>query len=370
MRKNSTWILALILSFVLLGAGSYACAAKDQDSKKGKEAKEVKKDKDANKTTEPAKAADTGKNKVAEVNGVIITQADLDAEMGRYERQMGMGGQKADPAQLPEMKKKIVDGLIDRELLVQESNRLGVKVTDAEVNEQIEALKKRLPNEAEFGNILTRMGMTEAQLKGRFGQEMAIKKMIDQEVAGKVTVSAEDSKAFYDQHPDLFKTQEMVKASHILIKVDPLKVDPNASEEDKAKAQQKQDEVKAAARQKLVAIQQKIKDGGDFAALAKESSECPSSANGGDLDFFQRGQMVGPFEEAAFALKPGEMSDIVETQFGYHIIKVTDRKEASTMAYDEVKDKIEQHLKQQKTNGQLTQYLEQLKTKAKIETFI
>lgn len=327
MKKRTTWILSLTIAMMLAVFGTSVYAAKD------------------------AKAKDTKKDKVATVNGTAISQAELDSEMGKYEQRIAMTGKQLEADQRAEMKKKVLEGLIDRELLIQQSHKLGIKVSDAEINDQIANLKKRFPNEQEFNNTLAKMKMSEADLKAQFGQDMTMKKLIEQEVASKVNVSDEDTKAFYDSHPDLFKTQEMVRASHILIKVD-----PKASEADKAKA-----------KEKMVQIQKRIKNGEDFAKVAKEVSECPSSAKGGDLDFFQRGQMVGPFEQAAFALKPGQVSDIVETQFGYHLIKVTDRKEAGTMAYNDIKDRIAQHLKQEKVDKQLSQYVEQLRAKAKIE---
>jgi len=143
-------------------------------------------------------------------------------------------------------------------------------------------------------------------------------------------------------------------ASHILIKVD--------SKADASK--------KAEARKKIEKIQKKVKKGEDFAALAKEFSEGPSGAKGGDLGYFKRGQMVKPFEDVAFALKPVEVSDIVETRFGYHLIKVIDKKPEKVIAFAEVKDKLQQYIKRQKIQGQVNQYIEELKGKAKIDRFL
>jgi peptidyl-prolyl cis-trans isomerase C len=252
------------------------------------------------------------------------------------------------------MKGHVLDGLVDRELLKQESKKRGITVDDNEVNQQVATLRQRFSSEKEFTETLSKMSLTEADLKAQMRQDLAIKKLIDQQIGAKVTITPEEAKAFYTSHPELFKAPEMVRASHILIKVD-----PNASSEDKAKA-----------RERITAIQQRIKKGDDFAAVAKESSECPSGANGGDLDFFQKGQMVGPFEDVAFSLKPGTVSDIVETQFGYHLIKVTEKKDASTVGFDDIKVKLEDYLKQQKVNEQLAQYVAQLKAGSKIETFI
>ena len=127
---------------------------------------------------------------------------------------------------------------------------------------------------------------------------------------------------------------------------------------------------KAAARKKIEEIQKKVKKGDDFAALAKESSQCPSSASGGDLGFFGRGQMAKPFEDAAFALEPGETSGIVETRFGYHIIKSTEKKPGTTIAFEDVKEKIMQFLKQKKLSEQLGEYTNGLEKTAKVERFI
>ena len=110
--------------------------------------------------------------------------------------------------------------------------------------------------------------------------------------------------------------------------------------------------------------------GEEFAVLAKEFSEGPSSANGGDLGNFRRGQMVKPFEEAVFTLRPGEVSDIVETEFGYHLIKVIDKKPETTIAYEDIKDRLEQHLKQEKVQREVSLYVEKLKEKAKVERFL
>lgn len=343
-----------LLILVLLSAFevSVCTAAGEKEGKKEKApataGAEVKKEK-----TTMANAG-ASREKVATVNGTVITRGEYDSEMNRFERQMALSGKTPNPAEASEMQKRVLDGLVDRELLKQESKKQGISVDDAEVNQQVASLRQKFSGEKEFTETLTKMNLTEAELKAQLKQDLTIRKLIDQQVAAKVTITPEEAKAFYSSHPELFKAPESVRASHILIKVE-----PNASAEDKAKA-----------RERITAIQQRAKKGEDFAALAKEASECPSGANGGDLNYFQRGQMVGPFEEAAFSLKPGTMSDIVETPFGYHLIKVADKKEASTISYDEIKGKLDDYLKQQKVNEQLVQYIGQLKAGAKIETFM
>jgi peptidyl-prolyl cis-trans isomerase C len=350
--KRYLFGMAVLLTLTTFGFSAAFGAGEKDSTKKGNIP--ASSSKDANKGKSTVASTGASKEKVAVVNGAVISRADYDSEIARFERQMTMSGRAPDTQELSEMKKRVLDGLIDRELLKQETVKKGISVDDKEVDQQLATLRQRFSSEKEFTDTLAKMNVTEAGLKTQLRQDLAIKQLIDQQIASKVTVTPEEVKTFYTSHPELFKASEMVRASHILIKAD-----PNASPEDKAKA-----------RDRISAIQQRVKKGEDFAALAKESSECPSSANGGDLDYFQRGQMVGPFEDAAFALKPGTVSDIVETQFGYHLIKVTDKKDASTVGFDEIKGKIEEYLKQQKVNEQLAQYVGQLKNGAKIETFL
>jgi len=298
-----------------------------------------------------AEEGTTGNQRLASVNGKDISQADLDKEMNRFEGQMGLSGQPPDPAQREAIKKKVLDNLIQRELLLQESTRLGIKVGDEEVSQEMTQLRGRFSSEEDFGNALKRLKMTESELKEEFSRRMIVKKMIDEVIASKVEITAEETKKFYDNNPNYFQAPERVRASHILVKLD-----PKATEAEKG-----------AARKKMEDILKRVQKGEDFAAVAKESSDCPSASKGGDLDFFQRGQMVAPFEEAAFSLKPGETSGIVETQFGYHLIKVDDRKESGVIVYDEIKVNIESHLRQQKVNEKYAAYMEELKSKAKVE---
>ncbi len=290
-------------------------------------------------------------DKVAVVNGSVITQAQFDREMRVAERSFSSMGRPLPDAQLSEMRKETLERIIDRELLYQESQKKGYKVDTAALDAEF---KKRFPDEARFKDMLKRMETTEADLKSQFARGQAIREFLDKEFLEKAAVSDKEIKDYYDSHLEQFKHPEQVRASHILIKVDP-KAEPSQ---------------KAEARKKIEDIQQKLKAGEDFAALAKASSECPSSAEGGDLGYFRRGQMVKPFEDAAFSLKPGETSDIVETQFGYHLIKVVDKKAEGTTPYDEAKSQIEQRLKREKAQKDIMAYVEKLKNEGKVERFL
>ena len=284
---------------------------------------------------------------VAVVNGSVITQEDFDREMSRVQHRLLNMGKPLIDSQIPEIKKEVLENLINRELLYQESQGKGI-------NEQVMTLKKRFPSEAEFKSALMKANLSEAAIKAQIKRGLAIQQFIDAHIAQKATVSDQEIKAFYESRPALFKQPEQVRASHILIKVEP----------------QADESQKTAARKKIEEIQQRLQKGEDFAALAQEFSQCPSSAKGGDLGYFRRGQMVKPFEEAAFALKPGEVSDVVETKFGYHLIKVIEKKPETTIAYEDIKDRLEQYLKQEKVQKEVSLYAQKLKEKAKVERFL
>ena len=293
-------------------------------------------------------------DKVAVVNGVTISKDAYDRELDFFVRRAAPGGQQIPDVQMAQMKSEVLESLIDRELLFQESKKKGIQVKSDAVSDQLQKIQQRYPNKEEFQKLLSNMGLTESDVQAQIERGMAIQKLIDKEVTEKIKVSDEETKAFYDKNPQLFQQPEQIKASHILIKV---QADAPADQ-------------KAEARKKIEDVQQKVKKGEDFATLAKTYSEGPSGPKGGDLGYFRRGQMVKPFEEAAFSLKPDETSEIVETQFGYHLIKVNDKKPAKKMTYAEVKDRLNEHLKKQKTDSEANAYIETLRKDAKIEKFI
>ncbi len=288
---------------------------------------------------------------VVRVNGEPITQAALDKEMTRYQAQTSLPDQATDAGKMEAVRKKVLDGMVDRVLLLQESSRLGVSVSEEQLEGEMKRFKERFSSPEQFETILAHMKLTEADLRAEYRKRMLIRSLIEREVTPKVQVSEGEIQTFYDQNPSLFQVPERVRASHILVKTD-----AQAGDQEKAKA-----------KEKIQAIKKRVDAGEDFAKLAIENSDCPSAPKGGDLDYFQRGQMVAPFEDAAFALKPGETSDVVETQFGYHLIKIVDRQDAGTMSFVEMKSTIEEHLKQQKVSELLNAYLAELKSRAKME---
>jgi peptidyl-prolyl cis-trans isomerase C len=302
------------------------------------------------KTVKPAEPAN-----VAKVNGKTIPYKDFERKLEIFQQQV-MHGQ---PGQLPaalmdRARTQVVNQMISEELLYQESVKQKLKLDDGFVDEQLKSLKERFGDDAQYHDTLKRMHLTEAQLKGQIARQALIRKLIDKEVVSKIKISKEDAQKYYLANKAKFHQPEQVRAQHILIKVDP------AADAKK----------KAEARKKLEAVKKRVLAGEDFGKLAKEYSEGPSNVREGDLGYFTRGRMVKPFEDAAFKLAPNEVSDIVETQFGYHLIKVLDHKAAKDPSFEEVEPHVMAILRNEKIQQKIEPYLHKLRKDAKVETYL
>lgn len=326
-REHKKSIVTLVGTLLLIAVTSLSVAESNRVSKKTRE------------------------EAVAIVNGEAIFRVDFEREVNSTQKQLLTQGQVPD---VEKMREVILENLIDGELLYQESQKKGFKVDEEKINEQFESIKGQFTSEEEFKNAMNEMNYTESSLKNEINRGIAIQDLIDGEIAQNITVSEEESLEYYESNLELFKQPEQVRASHILITVDE---QADVTQKDKAL-------------QKIKEIQQKLKAGENFASLAREYSQGPSSAQGGDLGYFQRGQMLKPFEDAAFTLQPGETSTIVKTRFGYHLIKVIDRKPEGTIPYNYVQKKIDQYLKQNKVYREVKLLLEKLRAKATIERLV
>jgi peptidyl-prolyl cis-trans isomerase C len=305
------------------------------------------------KPAEPAKpTAPTTKptDVVVTVNGVAITQGELDRATQALLAQNRMTA-PTDPEQKKKIEEASLNQIVAAEILYQAAKKQDFPDLNKKVDAKFDEGKAKFPSKEEFEKALKDNGITAQELKDLLKRDVIINNYIETQISSKITVSTEQAKKFYDENLDKFKKPESVHASHILIGVD-----PKATAEEKLKAKQKADD-----------LLKQVKGGADFAELAKKDSTCPSGKNGGDLGEFGRGQMVKPFEDAAFGLKPGEVSGVVETQFGYHIIKSTGKTEGGAVPFDQVKGKIEEYLKGTEVQKQVMARIEELKKSAKIE---
>ncbi len=237
---------------------------------------------------------------VAVIGQEKITNTELEGMVRSQLR-----GQPVPPEDMVRIRKIVLESMIQNQLVVQFVAAKGIKIEPAEVEKTIEAIKKQLADAGvELATVLKEQGLTDETMKERIGAELAVEKY------AKAEVTEQKAEEYFNAHKKEFDGTQ-VKASHILVKYEP---DSPANE-------------KKAANEKIAAIRQQIAGGADFAEAAKQNSDCPSKEQGGDLGFFARhGQMVEPFAAAAFALAAGGLSQPVETQFGIHLIKVTEVK--------------------------------------------
>ena len=288
---------------------------------------------------------------VARVNGEAITGKDLDDAVRAIAGRAG----PIPPDERDRVYRGVLDNMIGYRLMIQEAKARKITVPDAEVDAQVAQIRAQFPSDAQFQQALTAQRTTLEAVRNDARDGMSADKLVESEIASKVAVKPEAVTDFYQKNQDKFQQGPRVRASHILIGI-PQNADAATKQQAKAKAD---------------ALLTDLKAGKDFAATAKANSQDPGSApNGGDLGYFEKGQMVPPFEQAAFALKAGEMSEVVETQFGYHIIKVADKQESRVVPLEEAKGQIEEYLTQQNRHAQTELFVNALRAKAKVEILI
>ena len=305
-----------------------------------------------------ARGAGPGTRVAVTVNGVDITESRIEAQIKPQLEKMA--------AQLPpafveqykkQLRQRVLEKMVVEQLLDGRVKTAKIVVTEEEIIDQIKkmASAQKPPLSLEDFKALTEAyGKSFDEVKQQIQRGLGYQKLMEAQWAGRINVTEDDAKKYYSENTNEFETPEQVRASHILIKPDT--ADPNADP----------NEAKAKAKTKAEDLLKQIKGGADFAELARANSVCPSSKQGGDLNFFGRGQMVPAFEKAAFGLKVGQVSDIVETKFGCHIIKVTDHKDPNVITFEQAKGNIANGLARKKQGELVKEYIESLKAKANI----
>lgn len=295
---------------------------------------------------------------VVTVNGVEITEgqvaAKIEERMKMQATRMAASGREMSVDEMDKMKTRlrpsVVDMMVEERILRQKMEAKGVEVSEEDVDTRIaEMAEQRGVALEDVEGELAKSGMTMEGLRSQLKMGLGVQKLVDLEIGSEATVTEEDARKYYDGNPKRFSTPDQVKASHILIKTEKL--------DDAGKEQ---------AKQKMADLLKQVKEGADFAELAKANSECSSSKKGGDLGFFARERMVKEFSDAAFSMQEGDISDIVESKFGYHIIKVTGKKEAATTSYEEAKEGIVSNLERKNKGGFWRKYRADIKSEAEI----
>jgi len=290
---------------------------------------------------------------VARVGEIVITGGMLNQQLNALVQQYSA---QIPPEQLqqlqPMLRQQAVAALVNQNLLLQEADRQGITPAEEDIDEQIEEIIAQFPSPAAFESQLGMAGLTIDRLREDIRRNLKIQKLVEAQLPDDLEASEEEIEEFYRENAGQFEREEQVEASHILIQVD-----PGESEEAKA---EKLEEIQA--------LRVRIEGGEDFAEVAREGSQDQGTKDrGGSLGFFGRGQMIPAFEEVAFSLEEGDLSDVVETQFGYHLILVTGKREAGTVPLEEVSDQIGMFLTNQKQQTIVGEYLRQLREGADIE---
>jgi peptidyl-prolyl cis-trans isomerase C len=286
-----------------------------------------------------------------EINGQPLPPEAIEFELGRlinfYGRHMP---EEQVRAQLPLLRERAVEQAIGAKLLLEEAARRQIPVADAEVEERLAEMKKRSGGAKKFDALVKRQGMSEERLREQIRRGRGVDKLIEQVVAKTPEPTEDQMRAHFSEHKDEYDRPERVQAQHILVA-------PAA----------KTDAGREAARKKLDEIRARVKAGADFSDEAAAHSDCPSGRSaGGSLGWFGRGMMVPAFDQAVFGMQVGELSEAIETSFGYHIIRKTGHEAATPADYGEVRDSVRDFLFHAARGEALSAYVAELKTRAKI----
>ena len=310
----------------------------------------------AAKTVKPAGASfdlATIPEVIAKVNGSDIKKSEFIAKYSKMTKAFTARNRPIPETLASRYRDSILKQIVDKELLTQEIKKHWDNPDDKQIAEGYENYKKMFRTPENFKKYLESSGMSETQIRGNIAHQEAVKSLLSKQ--GDLKVGDKEVQDYYQKNKARYEIKEQVRARHILLKVgakDPV---------DKASAQ------KAKAEEIFKKTQAK---GADFAALAKEFSEGPTKTRGGDLGFFAKGRMVPDFEKAAFAMKIGTISKPVKTRFGWHIIKVEEKKEGRVRDFKEVKGSITKQIEARKNRTAKAKLLANLKKSGKVETFL
>ncbi len=289
---------------------------------------------------------------IATVNGTDITAESFNTEIDRL-----VASGQFPPQLLAHVAQQIVERLIDQQLMDGAVSKANITVTDAQLDAKLEEIRKEISEASEesggearsLEDMVAELGITQEELRDSIRQSIAIEKLLVSN--GLQEPDSAQVRTFYDANQEMFQQPEQIRARHILVKVE-----PEASEEDWEAARVRAEEI----------YKEASKKGADFAAVARQRSEGPSAPQGGELGLFPRGQMVPEFENVAFEMKKDEISKIVRTQFGWHIIQVTEKKPAGVLEFSEVEPRLKRELRNQAIQQALQEYLEKLRAESQI----
>ena len=316
-------------------------------------------------------------NVVIKVNNQNITKSQFDKAYEKAAKHSQLAQMGID---IPEdennlmylmIKDRVVNDLIVKELLNQELKKRNITVSKKEIEAEHKKMVDKLGSKDKFNDILKQNGIKYSDFEEDLKQELMMKKLVN--IIHPVKISESDAKSFYNKNLDKFKTPDQVRSSHILVMANPVEIKEGLTKKNKTLTEaeiNQQVQVEMAMRyKKAQEIANEIKSTPDrFEAKAREVSDDKASAEkGGDIGFFSKNDMVKEFSDAAFKLRPNTISEVIQTPYGFHIIKVTDRKAAGQQPYEKIKSQLIQYLTAQAQVKALEQFLTMLKSQAVIE---
>jgi peptidyl-prolyl cis-trans isomerase C len=302
-----------------------------------------------------AKTSDLfGNSVLAKGKGVEVKRSKLDAEVIRAKAQMAANGRPISPEQTAMMEQQILDQLINVQLLEAKATDADKAAGKAAAEKKFEEAKAKLGSEEALNRQLKLMGATRDEVLAKWAEALTAETVLKREL--KISITDADTKKFYDDNPSRFEQPESVRASHILL-----------TTRDPVSGTDLPDDKKAAKRKDIDGLLKRARAGEDFAKLAKEYSEDPGSKDKGGEYKFPRGQMMPEFEAAAFSLKTNQVSDVVTTSYGYHIIKLSEKFPAQKVDYAKAASDIKDGLAAQAMQKQFPDYIKALKKDAAVE---
>jgi len=304
---------------------------------------------------------------IVRINNSIITRSDLTRAREQLLTEMHQQEPNATLAEQQDHEKDLLRDLIDQQLLLQKGQELGINA-DADVVKRLDDLRKQMHADSmeDLEKAAQAQGVSFEEFKQNMKNSIITQRVIGQEVGGHINVSQQEIQQEYDTHKAEMERPEQVRLSEILISTQtaaPVKTEKGKEVLPQAASA----EAVAQARARADQVYGLLQKGGKFEDLAKQYSDGPTSANGGDLEYFKRGTMAKELEQQVFALKPGEYSKPIQTNQGFVILKVTEHEAPGIPPLKDVEGRIQEHIYMIKMQPALREYLTKLREDAYID---
>ncbi len=304
----------------------------------------------AGKPAQDATPQAPGKEIVARVNGQPIYASDLNLGVTRLQQKGTFADLSEKPKSEEQLSEEALQVLIENELLFQEAQRRGFSAAQEAVEQEMAAIAGQFPGPASFEKALAQMNVSREDLRRDLERAQTVERMVESAIEPGIGVSPEEARAYYDANPQLFTDPERIHLKHVL-----LRVEPSTTEEQKAKM-----------RQTLEGLRARALAGESFETLADQYSQDLRAGKGGDLGYVTRGQLARDFEQAVFALQSGQLSGVVSSPYGYHLLKAVDHQPASLVSFERVKVSLAGFLHRSRVDEAVTALARELREKAKI----